>query len=179
MNLHRDRQIVNYSKMAASRLSQWSTRGATPDEWASRLSGGAAIPNASGISSYALQSDGTLKVISASVPTLGTANCWSVVTANGRYVYTSNSGSSSIAGFAIGPSGALTPIGSTIVATLPTGAINIDIAASADAKYVYTLNAGNGSVGEFASDSSTGQLTALGSMSDLAAASGLNGIAAN
>jgi len=59
---------------------------------------GAASPNASGISSYALQGNGTLKVISASVPTLGTANCWSVVTANGRHVYTSNSGSSSIGG---------------------------------------------------------------------------------
>jgi 6-phosphogluconolactonase len=33
-------------------------------------------------------------------PTLGTANCWSVVTVNGRYVYPSNSGSSSIGGLA-------------------------------------------------------------------------------
>jgi 6-phosphogluconolactonase len=140
---------------------------------------GAAIPNASGISSYAIQSDGTLKVISASVPTLGTANCWSVVTANGRYVYTSNSASSTIAGFTVGPTGALTPIGSTIVATLPTGATNIDIAASSDSKYVYTLNAGNGSIGEFAIDFGTGQLTQLGILTGLNPASGLNGIAAN
>jgi 6-phosphogluconolactonase len=140
---------------------------------------GAAIPNASGISSYSLQSDGTLKAISASVPTLGTANCWSGVTANGRYVYTSNSASSTIAGFAINPTGVLTPIDSTIVATLPTGATNIDIAASSDSKYVYTLNAGNGTIGEFAIDSTTGQLTQLGRAGGLNPASGLNGIAAN
>jgi 6-phosphogluconolactonase len=140
---------------------------------------GAAIPNASGISSYALQGDGSLKAISASVPTLGTANCWSVVTDNGRYVYTSNSASSSIAGFSINATGALTPIGSTIVATLSEGAINIDITASSDGRYVYTLNAGNGSIGEFAVDERTGQLTALGNVRGLMAASGLNGIAAN
>ena len=140
---------------------------------------GAAIPNASALSSYALQGDGTLKVISASVPTLGTANCWDVVTADGRYVYTANSASSSIAGFAISASGALTPIGSTILATLPVGATNIDIAASANSKYVYTLNAGNGTIGEFAIDASTGQLTALGTVGGLTRASGLNGIAAN
>jgi 6-phosphogluconolactonase len=140
---------------------------------------GAAIPNASGISSYAVQADETLRVISASVPTLGTATCWSVVTANGRYVYTSNAGSSSIAGFVISPAGSLTPIGDTIVATLPTVATNIDIAASSDSKYVYTLNAGNGSIGEFAIDLSTGQLTQLGILSGLNPTSGLNGIAAN
>jgi 6-phosphogluconolactonase len=140
---------------------------------------GGAIPNASGISSYSVRSDGTLKVISASVPTLGTANCWSAVTPNGRYVYTSNSASSSIAGFEIAASGALRPIGSTVVATLPAGATNIDIAVSADGKYVYTLDAGNGTLGEFAIDASTGQLTKLGSIGGLTPTSGLNGIAAN
>jgi 6-phosphogluconolactonase len=140
---------------------------------------GADIPNASGISSYAVQADETLRVISASVPTMGTATCWSVVTANGRYVYTSNAGSSSIAGFVISPAGSLTPIGDTIVATLPTVATNIDIAASSDSKYVYTLDAGNGSIGEFAIDLSTGQLTQLGILSGLNPTSGLNGIAAN
>ncbi|HEX3943475.1 MAG TPA: beta-propeller fold lactonase family protein [Rhizomicrobium sp.] len=140
---------------------------------------GAAIPDASAISSYALQANGTLKVISASIPTLGTANCWDVVTSDGRYVYTSNSASASIAGFSIGRSGALTPIGSTIVATLPSGATNLDIAASADGKFLYTLNAGNGTIGEFAIDNRTGQLTALGAVRGLPPASGFNGIAAN
>lgn len=140
---------------------------------------GGAQPNASGISSYAIQNDGSLKVISKSVPTLGTANCWDVVTAGGRYVYTSNSASSSIAGFAIGPTGILTPIGSTIVATLPAGATNIDTAASSDGKFLYTLNAGNGTIGEFAVDYRTGHLTPLGDVSGLKAASGFNGIAAN
>lgn len=75
--------------------------------------------------------------------------------------------------------GALTPIGSTIVATLSAAAINIDITASSDGRYVYTLNAGNGSIGEFAVDERTGHLTALGNVRGLIAASGLNGIASN
>ena len=46
--------------------------------------------NASAISSYAVVSNGTLTSISASVPTLGAATCWLVVTPNGQFVYTSN-----------------------------------------------------------------------------------------
>src|SRR5882757_6590800 len=43
---------------------------------------GAGGPNSSAISSYAVQSNGTLTPISSSVPTLGSANCWNVVTAD-------------------------------------------------------------------------------------------------
>jgi 6-phosphogluconolactonase len=138
---------------------------------------GGAMPNASGLSSYAVQPDGTLKAISSSVPTQGTAACWEVVT--GNYVYVANSASSTIAGFAIGAGGALRPLPGTIVATLGVGSIDIDMAASTDGKFLYTLNTGNGSVGEFAIDSASGALTPLGTVSGLPAASGLNGIAAN
>jgi 6-phosphogluconolactonase len=140
---------------------------------------GAAIPNASAISSYAIQPDGTLKVISASVPTLGTATCWDVVTDNGRYVYTANAVSSTLSGFSIGATGALTALPGTVLATLDPGATDIDLAASADGKYLYTLNAANGSLGEFAIDTSTGLLTPLGIVEGLPASEGLNGIAAN
>ena len=140
--------------------------------------GGGATPNASAISSYRIQPDGTLKAITASIPTLGTANCWSVVTENGRFVYTSNSASSSISGFSISSRGVLTPIGSTVVATLPAGSINIDTASTADGRYVYTLNGGNGTIGAFAIEPAHGSLTSLGSIGHFEPASGFNGIAA-
>jgi 6-phosphogluconolactonase len=140
---------------------------------------GGAIPNASAISSYRIQADGTLKAISSSVPTLGTANCWSAITEDGRFVYTSNSASSSIAGFSIDANGVLTPIGSTVVAKLATGAVNIDTTISADGRYLYTLNAGNGTVGSFAIDPAHGYLTSLGTVGHFDPASGFNGIAAN
>ena len=140
---------------------------------------GSTHPNASALSSYLIQADGSLKVVTASIPTLGGANCWSAVTENGRFVYTSNSASSTIAGFAIGAGGTLTPIGSTILATQTNGATNIDTTISGDGKYLYTLNAGNGTIGAFAIDSAYGYLTPLGSTGHFEPASGLNGIAAN
>jgi 6-phosphogluconolactonase (cycloisomerase 2 family) len=140
---------------------------------------GAGGPNSSAISSYAVQSNGTLTPISSSVPTLGSANCWNVVTADGRFVYVSNAGSGSVSGFAIGSGGTLTPLPGTILALNPTGSANIDVAVSADGKFLYSLNAGTGAVGIFAIQPTNGTLTDLGTAGSLAAAAGLNGIAAN
>jgi len=140
---------------------------------------GTSAPNSSAISSYVVQSNGTLAPISSSVPTLGSANCWNVVTPDGRFVYVSNAGSASVSGFAIGSGGTLTPLPGTVLALNPTGSANIDITVSADGKFLYTLNAGSGAVGMFAIQSTNGTLTDLGTIGGLAAAAGLNGIAAN
>jgi len=140
---------------------------------------GAGGPNSSAISSYAVQSNGTLTPISSSVPTLGSANCWNAVTADGRFVYVSNAGSGSISGFAIGGDGSLTPLPGTVLALNPTGSANIDISVSSDGKFLYSLNAGTGAVGIFAIQATNGTLTDLGTAGSLAAAAGLNGIAAN
>jgi 6-phosphogluconolactonase len=93
-------------------------------------------------------------------------------------VYASNAGSSTIAGFAIGKTGALTPIGATVVGTNPAGSTNLDIAVSADGKFLYTLNSGTGTIGIFAIQPD-GSLTNLGAAGNFPAASGFNGIAAN
>jgi 6-phosphogluconolactonase (cycloisomerase 2 family) len=140
---------------------------------------GTSAPNSSAISSYVVQSNGTLAPISSSVPTLGSANCWNVVTPDGRFVYVSNAGSGSVSGFAIGSGGTLTPLPGTVLALNPTGSANIDITVSADGKFLYTLNAGSGAVGMFAIQSTNGTLTDLGTIGGLPAAAGLNGIAAN
>jgi 6-phosphogluconolactonase len=136
-------------------------------------------PNSSAISSYSVQSDGTLTPISSSIPTLGSANCWNVVTPDGRFVYVSNAGSGSISGFAIGSGGTLTPLPGTVLALNPAGSSNIDLTVSADGKFLYTLNAGTGAVGVFAIQPTNGTLTDLGADGSLPAAAGLNGIAAN
>jgi 6-phosphogluconolactonase len=140
---------------------------------------GSSTPNLSAISSYSVQTNGTLTPISSSVPTLGSANCWNVVTPDGRFVYVSNAGSGSVSGFAIGSGGTLTPLPGTILALNPAGSSNIDITVSADGKFLYTLNAGTGTVGMFAIQPTNGSLTDLGTAGSLPAAAGLNGIAAN
>jgi 6-phosphogluconolactonase (cycloisomerase 2 family) len=132
----------------------------------------------SAISSYHIGANGTLTTLSASVPSLGAANCWNAITPDGRFVYVSNAGSSTIAGFAVGATGGLTPLPGTIVGTNPTGAGNLDVAISADGKFLYTLNSAGGSIGTFGVNAD-GSLTNLGVVSGLPAGSSLNGIAAN
>jgi 6-phosphogluconolactonase len=140
--------------------------------------GPAGVPNGSAASSYALQANSTLTPITASIPTLGAANCWNAVTPNGRFFYVSNSASATISGFAINNNGSLTPVGSTIVGSNPTGATNLDIAVSADGTFLYTLNSGNGTIGIFRIETD-GTLAAFGSVDGIERASGFNGIAAN
>lgn len=132
----------------------------------------------SAISSYHIGANGTLTTLSASVPTLGAANCWNAITPDGRFVYVSNAGSSTIAGFAVGATGSLTPLPGTIVGTNPAGSGNLDIAISADSKFLYTLNFAGGTIGVFAINAD-GSLTNLGTVGGLPAGSSLNGIAAN
>jgi 6-phosphogluconolactonase len=133
--------------------------------------------NASAISSYAVFTNGTISPISSSVPTLGAATCWHAVSPDGRFVYTSNSGSSTISGFAISASGALTPIAATVVGTNPAGSTNLDIAISSDGKFLYTLNSGTGTISIFGVNQD-GTLTNLGDVGGLSASAGFNGIAA-
>jgi 6-phosphogluconolactonase len=133
--------------------------------------------NASAISSYAVQPNGTLSAISTSVPTLGAATCWHVVTPDGNFVYTSNAGSANISGFAIGSTGALTPVAGTVVGTNPAGSTNLDLTLSSDGKFLYTLNSGTGTVSIFGVNPD-GTLTSLGDAGGLSEAAGFNGIAA-
>lgn len=131
----------------------------------------------SATSSYAVQPSGALSVISPSVPSDGAANCWNAITPDGRFVYVSNAGSSTIAGYAIGATGALTPLPGTVVGTNPTGATNLDITVSGDGRFLYTLNSRNGTIGVFAVHSD-GTLTPLPGAQGITANAGFNGIAA-
>jgi 6-phosphogluconolactonase len=112
--------------------------------------GGSRNSSASSVSSYLVQAGGTLSPVTGSVPTLGTFACWVALTPNGQFAYVANSLSSTISGFAIDNSGDVTALPGTVVASLPTGSFNLDIAVSQDARYVYTLNSGTGTIGIFA-----------------------------
>ena len=133
--------------------------------------------NVSSISSYIVEEGGALSPITAYVPTLGAAACWVALTPNGQFAFTSNSASSTLSAFAVGSSGNVTAVPGTVVASLPAGATNIDLAVSQDAKYLYTLNANAGNVGIFAiNPDGTVKLTGLAP--GVTAQSGFNGLAA-
>jgi 6-phosphogluconolactonase (cycloisomerase 2 family) len=129
------------------------------------------------ISSYEVLPNGTLKVLTASLPSDGMATCWSAITPDGPYMYTSNAATSSLSGYAIGRYGALTPLPGTVVATNPAGSVNLDITIAAHGKYLYTLDTGTGSLSVFRIEHD-GSLESLGIVAGLPAAAGLNGIAA-
>jgi 6-phosphogluconolactonase (cycloisomerase 2 family) len=131
----------------------------------------------SSISSYTINSNGSLTPISQSLPTFGNGNCWNVITPNGKWVYVENSATSSVAGFSIASSGALSPIANTILNTLPQGSTNLDVTTSGNGNYLFNIQSGAGAVGVYTINSD-GTLNQLGDIEGLPKTVGFNGIAA-
>jgi 6-phosphogluconolactonase len=106
-------------------------------------------PNSSALSSYDLD-DTTLSLISGSVPTGQTAACWVVITNNGRFAYTTNTGSGSVSGYRIARNGKLnllTPDGRTGVigeASAPT-----DMALTLGSHFLLVAAPGAGTITSF------------------------------
>ncbi|HEV8600943.1 MAG TPA: beta-propeller fold lactonase family protein [Gemmatimonadales bacterium] len=159
-----------------------SSNGATPFGFAfsptgvlivSEAFGGA--PDASAASSYEVTAGGGLQLISGSVPTTETAACWFVVTNDGRFAYTSNTGSGSISGYSVrrGELALLNADGRTGI-TGP-GTAPIDLALSRNGGYLYALNSGTQTISAFAVGAD-GSLTTLATVSGLPAS--VNGLAA-
>jgi 6-phosphogluconolactonase (cycloisomerase 2 family) len=131
----------------------------------------------SSISSYTINANGTLTAITHSLPTFGNGNCWNAITPNGKWVYVDNAGTFTVAGFSISSAGALSPIGNTIVSTLPDGVNNLDMAISADGKYLFNVLSGAGEIGVF-SVNANGTVNQLGNIEGIPQTVGFNGIAA-
>ena len=123
-------------------------------------------PDASAASSYSID-HGTLAVKSASVPTTETAACWFVVTPNGKFAYTTNTGSGSITGYRVASDGRLSILdadgrtGVTGAGSAPT-----DEALSGNGRFLFALNSGSHSVVAF-------RIGGNGSLSTLSGAVGL------
>ncbi len=134
--------------------------------------GGAA--GASTVSSYR-PSGAAWAAVSPAAPTTETAACWIAVSPNGRFAYSTNTGSNSVSGFAIGLDGSLALLNPDGV-TGTTGVRPIDMSFSRNGRYLYTLNAGGPSISAF-------RVGADGSLEPLAGAGALpvgsNGLVAN
>ncbi len=107
--------------------------------------------DASASSSYRLADDGTLTLLSGSVPTTETAACWLVVPNSGRFAYVTNTGSGSVSGYRIETDGRLTLLDADgRTGATGAGSRPIDAAFDVAGRFLYTLNAGNGSISAFA-----------------------------
>jgi len=178
--------IVTYAVDEDGRLGPpqpQASQGATPFGFAfghrrklfvSEAFGGA--PDASAMSSYRVNADGTLHLVSPSVPTHQTAACWVVVTDNGRFAYTSNTGSGSISGYEIDDDGALTLLNADgRTADTGTGSAPTDLALSENGRFLFVLNSSTHNIGAFRIRSN-GQLEPVALTGGLPA--GANGLAA-
>lgn len=100
--------------------------------------------------------------ISASVPTTETAACWVQITPDGRFAYTTNTGSGSITGFSIGTTGTLTRLTAS-GQTGSTGAMSQPLDMAYADGYLYALTAGDRGIHAFRVNND-GSLTAAGSI---------------
>jgi 6-phosphogluconolactonase (cycloisomerase 2 family) len=122
-------------------------------------------PNQSAMTSYTVSRDGALSVVSGSVRDFQTAACWVVITDNGRYAYTSNTGSSSISSYRLRGNGTLTLLKS-VAAMTDAGSAPIDMALTDGSRYLYVLNGRTGTINGY-------RVERDGSLSAVANAGGL------
>ena len=131
---------------------------------------------ASTASSYALEGDGTLRTITASLAVAQGAACWVAISPNGRYAYTGNA-AGSISGFRVAPSGDLTALDADgRTAVLVPSPRDLDF--SRNGRYLYAVSPGNATTGGRVTGyrvRADGSLTAVTSVP---AAAGITGAAA-
>jgi 6-phosphogluconolactonase len=147
---------LRYNGYLGDRISN-ASNAATPFGFAfdrkgrllvSEAAGGAA--NASSISSYKLPGSGLLQTITAAAKTNQSAACWVVVSKNGEYAYVSNTGSGSLSGFKIGPTGTLKALNAD-GRTADTGAGSgpLDMIFSRNGRFLSSLNTRNATITTF------------------------------
>jgi 6-phosphogluconolactonase len=125
----------------------------------SDASGGAA--NAGALSSYLISRSGSLATISGSVADNQSAPCWVAATDNGRFAYTSNTGSGTISSYTISHDGSLALLAAGAAST-GTGSAPIDIALSRHSQFLYGVASGTHAINGFRVESD-GSLTPLAS----------------
>ena len=111
----------------------------------SEAAGGAA--GASKLSSYHINNNGSISLLTGSVGANQSAACWVVITNNGKYAYTTNTNSDNLTTFGITSNGGIA-VNTAIAAT--TGMGPIDAALSNNSKYLYILNSNSHTIGVYA-----------------------------
>jgi len=116
------------------------------------------------VSSYAIDYDGSLDLVAASVPNGQTGTCWIQVTEANNVIITSNTDSDTLSTYTIGFDGYMALIAGD--AATP-GEAPIDIAIAPLDERLYLLLGATGEVVAFDVDQYTGALTGLGTSSGL------------
>ncbi len=174
-----DIYTVNDEGVASAPVTNTSS-GSTPFGFAFDRKGALIVSEAAGgpagtsaVSSYTINSDGTLTTVSPSVPDAGLAACWLVVTGNGRYAFTDNAHGGTISSYNVGPDGSLTLLQAT-AATTAVG--NLDMALTSNGHLLYILVHGSNSIEGFTVNRD-GSLTLVATITGIEATA--DGLASN
>jgi len=105
------------------------------------------------VSSYEIRGNGTLRTISGAVATKQTAACWIAIPRNGRFAYSTNTGSASITGFRVDGKGALTLLdASGVTGKLRDGARPIDADFNTRGRLLFVLDSEHDEIVSFYRD---------------------------
>jgi|KBSMisStaDraftv2_1062788.scaffolds.fasta_scaffold78480_2 6-phosphogluconolactonase len=102
-------------------------------------------PMKAALSAYKIGSGGTLKAVDRGEANMQTASCWVVVTNDGAYAYTVNTGSGTISSYSVSVGG--DP--SLLNPTAGGGNVPVDAAFSQKSQYLYVRNGGDGTISQF------------------------------
>ena len=178
-----DTYVVGHDGIAGAPVSQLST-GTTPYGFEFDKLGHLIVSDAYGgnsgagaMSSYNVSAGG-ISLITGPVNDQQTAPCWVAVTKNGRFAYTTNTGTSNISGYRIRHNGGLVLFndgGST--ASTGSGSSPIDMAVSNNSQYLYALSHGTNTISVFRINNGHGGLYSVQTVGGLT--DGSAGLAAN
>jgi 6-phosphogluconolactonase (cycloisomerase 2 family) len=113
----------------------------------------------SALSSYAVNADGTVDVVTPSLINHGAAACWVALSKDERYAYAANAVSNSISGYRVGHDGSLSLLdtnGVTATADHP-----LDLTVSGDGRFLYALTTGGITGYRVAPDGSLTDITSI------------------
>lgn len=100
------------------------------------------------VSSYEVEEDGDLEVVSPALGDTQMAACWLVVPLDGRFAYAINAGSATISSYTVSADGSLALLDATAAST-GGGSTPTDAALSNDSRFLYVRDGGNGTVSGF------------------------------
>ena len=150
--------------------------GATPFGFAFTQRDVAVVSEAgpSALSSYDIDDNGTVDLLTGTLSDGQKTNCWVVVTRNARYAFTTNTASGTISSYQLTREGFLTLL-NEVAANTGSGTAPIDMALSANSRFLYVREAVKGRIDGFRVESD-GSLTAVTSAGGVPA--GAQGVAA-
>jgi len=159
----------------------FASPGATPFGFApgpgrrlyvSEAAGGAA--GASSVTSWQVEPDGTLELITPTAASLQTAACWVALSPDGRFAYTTNTGSGTISAYRI-RGGQLELLDEGVTGVTGPGSSPIDVVITAGGRYLHALLSGTEAIATFrvGRDGSLTWVSETGGLPD-----GANGLAA-